>query len=55
MINRFKIELGSNPKVVATGGMAEILQSDIDLFDHVNLDLTLAGLKIITDMNNSRN
>ena len=55
MINRFKIELGSNPKVVATGGMAEILQSDIDLFDHVNLDLTLTGLKIITDMNNSRN
>jgi pantothenate kinase type III len=55
MITRFKNELETNAKVVATGGMSEILHSTVDVFDYVNLDLTLIGLRIITEMNNVRN
>jgi len=35
--------------------MSEILHSTVDVFDYVNLDLTLIGLRIITEMNNVRN
>ena len=55
MITRFQNELETNAKVVATGGMSEILHSTVDVFDYVNLDLTLIGLRIITEMNNVRN
>ena len=52
MVDRFKKELGGDTKIVATGGMANLIQKETDIFDYVNLDLTLVGLKIIYDVNN---
>ncbi len=54
MIRRFKLELGLNSKVVATGGLAPIMDRETDVFDEVNLDLTLHGLRMIYDMNEAQ-
>jgi type III pantothenate kinase len=51
MVARFDKELGGGTKVVATGGLADLIAAEADVFDAVNQDLTLAGLKIIHDMN----
>lgn len=51
MVNRFDNELGGGCKVVATGGLAELIQDEIGIFDNVSPYLTLKGLKIIQDMN----
>ena len=51
MVTRFNQELGGGSKVVATGGFAELIGAEPDLFDAVNQDLTLSGLKIIYEMN----
>ncbi len=51
MVARFDNELGGGSKVVATGGLAELMAKEVDIFDAVNLDLTLAGLRIVHDMN----
>ena len=47
MVSRFTDELGSNPKVIGTGGLATIIVKETDVFDHINLDLTLIGLRQI--------
>jgi type III pantothenate kinase len=51
MVSRFKSELGQDTKIVATGGMASLIQKETDIFDFVNIDLTLIGLKIIYEIN----
>ena len=51
MVRRFRAEMGTNSKVVATGGLAPQIASLTDIFDVVNPDLTLMGLRIIHDMN----
>ena len=51
MVVRFKEELGPGAKVVATGGLAELLARETDIFDAVNPDLTLFGLKLIYELN----
>ena len=51
MVGRFKAEMEGNTKVVATGGMAPLIQSETSIFDAVNLDLTLVGLRLIYDIN----
>ena len=51
MVARFDEELGGGSKVIATGGLAELIAEEVDVFDAVNQDLTLAGLRIIYDLN----
>ena len=51
MVARFDEELGGGAKVVATGGLAGVIGQETDIFDAVNLDLTLTGLRLIHDMN----
>ena len=51
MVRRFKAEIGEDTKVVATGGMAPLIQKETSIFDAVNLDLTLVGLRLIYDLN----
>ena len=51
MVARFKREMGAEPKVVATGGLAELMAKETDVFDAVNPELTLIGLRIIHEMN----
>ena len=50
MVARFDHELGGGAKVVATGGMAHIIEKEAGVFDDVNPDLTLTGLRLIHDM-----
>ena len=51
MVARFKDEIGHDSRVVATGGLAEVIAKETGVFDAINLDLTLIGLRIIYEMN----
>ena len=51
MVARFDREMGGGCKVVATGGLADLIAQEADVFDAVNPDLTLAGLRIIHELN----
>ncbi len=53
IVGRMKDELGEDSKVIGTGGYAAILCKETDIFDTVNEDLTLEGLRMIYDMNRS--
>ena len=50
MVARFDRELGGGATVVATGGMAHIIEKEAGVFDDVNPDLTLTGLRLIHEM-----
>jgi len=51
MVERFRKELGNDMKVIATGGLAEILAVETDVIEIVAPWLTLDGLRIIWEMN----
>ncbi len=51
MVARFRAELGPSTKVIATGGLAELLATQAACIDVIAPWLTLDGLKIIYDMN----
>jgi type III pantothenate kinase len=51
MVARFRIELGKDMKVVATGGFSELIAKQTDIIDLVAPWLTLDGLRIIWEMN----
>ena len=51
MVRRFKEELGEEAKVIATGGLAPLLADQTTVFDAVNQELTLIGLRMIYEMN----
>jgi type III pantothenate kinase len=51
IVGRMKDELGEDAKVIGTGGYAEIIRRETDIFHTVNEDLTLEGLRIIYDLN----
>jgi type III pantothenate kinase len=53
LVGRLKRELGGNPKVIATGGMAEIISEWTQVIDIVNPRLTLEGIRIIYELNKS--
>lgn len=51
MIKRIKAEVKTNPKVFATGGLAEVITKDLPVIDEIDEFLTLKGLKIIYALN----
>lgn len=51
MVARFRSELGSEMKVVATGGLAEVVAKETDVVDVIAPWLTLDGLRIIWELN----
>jgi type III pantothenate kinase len=51
IVARFREELGSDMKVIATGGLTDIIARETDVFDIVAPWLTLDGLRIIWEMN----
>jgi type III pantothenate kinase len=51
MLTTIKEELGKECKVIATGGLAEILTPLKNSFDCVDRNLTLDGIKLITEAN----
>ena len=51
MVARFREELGPEMKVIATGGLSEIVAKETDVLEIVAPWLTLDGLKIIWGLN----
>ena len=51
MVARFRGELGPQMKVVATGGLAEIVAKETPVIQHIAPWLTLDGLRIIWELN----
>ncbi|HEY3344663.1 MAG TPA: type III pantothenate kinase [Anaerolineaceae bacterium] len=51
MIARFRTELGADMRVIATGGLSEIISKHTRAIDIVAPWLTLDGLRIIWDLN----
>jgi type III pantothenate kinase len=47
MVARFKRELGGSARVIATGGWARLLAKETQVFDEVDPNLTLTGLRLI--------
>lgn len=51
MVGRFRSELGGDMKVVATGGLAEVVAKETTVIDVIAPWLTLEGLRLIWEMN----
>lgn len=51
MVERFRGELGPQMKVIATGGLAEVVAKETTVIQHLAPWLTLDGLRIIWDLN----
>jgi type III pantothenate kinase len=51
MVEKMKNELGPNTSVIGTGGLIQLISNLTTVFDNLNLDITLIGLKYIYEMN----
>ena len=51
IVRRMAAELGGSPKVVATGGMAELIAGESVALQFVDNELTLEGLRLIYNRN----
>jgi type III pantothenate kinase len=51
MVARFRQELGASMKVIATGGLAEIVARETPVIQIIAPWLTLDGLRLIWEMN----
>ncbi len=51
MVERFKDEIGQDARVIGTGGLVNVIAPEATVFDHINQDLTLVGLRLINEMN----
>ena len=51
VVARIQKELGEKATVIATGGYGSIFAQETDIFDVVNPDITLIGLRLVNQMN----
>lgn len=51
MVARFRRELGPEMRVIATGGLAELVARETGVFQAVDPWLTLEGLRLIYELN----
>jgi type III pantothenate kinase len=51
IVSRMKKELGGDVKVVATGGLAEVIAGEVTCIDAVEPELTLLGIRLIYENN----
>ena len=51
LVRRMRAELGGDVICVATGGLAAVIAPETDLIQHVDIDLTLHGLRIVWERN----
>ncbi len=55
ILKRMKSEMGGNPRVIATGGLARLIVPEAQEIDEVNVLLTLIGLNILYKKNAKSN
>jgi type III pantothenate kinase len=53
LVRRMNIELGGNAICVGTGGLALVIAPETQIFDHVDVELTLQGLRMVWERNNA--
>ncbi len=51
IVARMREELGGTAKVIATGGLAEVISREAKVVDAIEPDLTLVGLRLIHELN----
>ena len=51
IVRQIRLERDRPMKVIATGGLAELFSQGFDLFDAIDYDLTIHGLRLINDYN----
>jgi type III pantothenate kinase len=51
LVRRMSDELGGNAICVATGGLADVIAPETTLIEHVDIDLTLHGLRLVWERN----
>ena len=49
MVNRMRNEMGTHPKIIATGGLADLICKVSETIEAVEPNLTLEGLRIISN------
>ena len=51
LVTRIRRELGTPAKIVATGGLAPLFAEGTTIFDRIDPDLTLDGLRLLAERN----
>jgi type III pantothenate kinase len=51
LVGRISAELGTDPKVIATGGLARVISDESNTISEILPDLTLEGLRILWERN----
>lgn len=51
VVRQIRLERDRPMKVIATGGLAELFSQGFDLFDSIEYDLTMHGLRLLHDYN----
>jgi type III pantothenate kinase len=51
LVARIQEELGQQAVVIATGGLASLIAPETKVIDHVDLDITLSGIRLVWERN----
>ncbi|MFN7914710.1 MAG: type III pantothenate kinase [Vicinamibacterales bacterium] len=54
LVRRMDAELGGNAVCVATGGLAVVIAPETHLIEHVDVELTLQGLRLVWERNQAK-